>query len=98
MCWENKILYPDFIFSFTKKKFFEKNKNFELFSNVFTNNIYLVLKLPGGGYYGTHWRAGNRPPFLLAPGLLPEEHLFVCLFVVCQEGGVTRITWQKFFL
>ncbi len=68
------------------------------FSNIFTNNIYLVLKLLG--YYGTHWRAGNRPPFSSGTGFVAGRTfvcLFVCLFVVCQEGGVTHITWQSVF-
>jgi hypothetical protein len=82
MCRENKILHPDYYFFLYTNFFFEKNKKFELFSNMFTNNIYLVLKLGGGGgvYYGTHWRAGNRL------GLLPEEHLFVCLLCVRRVG------------
>ncbi len=54
----------------------------------------LVSKLLG--YYGTHWRGGNRLPFLLGTGFVAGT-TFVCLFVVCHEGGVTHITWQSVF-
>ncbi len=43
-----------------------------------------MLKLLG--YYGTHWRAGNRPPFSSGTGFVAGR-TFVCLFVCCVSGG-----------
>ncbi len=97
---KKKLLHPDYYYFPLPQKtnLWKKLKIWKKNSNMFTNNIYLVLKLLGVLWYTLE--SGQQAALSSGTGFVAGRRfvcLFVCLFVVCEEGGVTHITWQSFF-